>query len=116
MKNLNEYKLEEWQKHGKVLVKRDRKGRIIQWCRKEELDDSTVERLLNSSVIIQPLTFTTKNKNISRTKKPKTKKKKITIKLSTDLVNLLNFLKGRKSLGNLIEELIKEALKQYQTL
>ena len=118
---MTELKPETWKKFGRVWVKRDKSGRIQQWLTNEEYEEiKTIRRLNTSNVIIHPLKdFPRRNENQPQQnpfRRKNRKKTKITIKLSTDLVNFLNFLKGRKSLGNLIEELIKEALKQYRTL
>ena len=113
---LSKLKVEVWKRYGKVYVRRDEHGHIKGWITAKDYEEASIKKLNNSPVIVHPLKgFTTRNRDISRTKKPKIKKKKITIKLPVDLVELLNFLRGRKSMGTLIEELIKEALKQYQT-
>ena len=119
---LKDYKLETWRRHGKVLVRRDRKGRIQQWLTAQDLEAIP-------EVVIHPL----KNFGVKKAKQPylvgkqpnKLKKrrivikvsnnKQIVIKLSKNLVELLNFLKGRKSLGTLVEELLWEALGRYKT-
>ena len=120
LKKLTELKPETWKKFGRVWVKRDKSGRIQQWLTNQEYEEiKTIRRLNASSVIIHPLKdFPRRNENQRKNpfRRKNSKKTKITIKLSTDLVNLLNFLRGRKSLGTLIEELIRDSLKQYQTL
>ena len=113
----SKFKIEHWKGYGKVYVKRDKFGRIQAWIIASEYEELNIRKLNDSPIIVHPLKgFTTRNRDISRRKKPKTKKQRITIKLSTDLVKLLDFLRGRKAMGTLIEELIREALKQYQTL
>ena len=110
---LKDYNLETWRRHGKVLVRRDSKGRIIQWVTSKDL--ANIHDI--PEVVIHPLkNFGVKSEKKPHFKRNKTKKKQISIRLSEDLVNFLEFLKGRKSLGTLIEELLREALKQYQTL
>ena len=117
---MTNFQPENWKKYGRVWVKRDKAGRIKQWLTDEEYKEiKTIQRLNTSTAILYPLRNFPRRKEkqenkVLRRKNPK--KTKITIKLSSDLVNLLNFLKGRKSLGTLIEELIKDSLKQYQTL
>ena len=117
----SKFKIENWKRYGKVYVRRDEHGHIQAWIRAEEYEDLNIKKLNNSPIIIHPLKdFPRKNENQVLKRNPfrrkNPKKTKITIKLSSDLVNLLNFLKGRKSLGNFIEELLKEALEQYKTL
>jgi len=114
----SKFKIEHWKGYGRVYVRRDKSGHIQAWIKASEYEELNIKELNDSPIIVHPLKgFTTRNRDISRSmKKPKVKKTKITIKLPTDLVELLNFLRGRKSLGTLIEELIKEALKQYKTL
>ena len=116
---MTELRVENWKKFGKVYVRRNEKGHIKGWITAKDYEEANIKKLNTSSVIIHPLKDFPRRKEkqekqVLRSKNPK--KTKITIKLSSDLVNLLNFLKGRKSLGNLIEELIKEALKEYRTL
>ena len=115
---LSKLRIENWKSYGKVYVRRDESGRIQAWIRASEYEEDNIKKLSKSTVIIHPLKdFPRRNenqlqRNPFRRKNPK--KTKITIKLSTDLVNLLNFLKGRKSLGNFIEQLIIEALQEYK--
>ncbi|MCD6240700.1 hypothetical protein J7K27_04150 [Candidatus Bathyarchaeota archaeon] len=116
---MTELKVENWKRYGKVYVRRDQHGHIKGWITAKDYEEANIKKLNNSPVIVYPLKHFPRKKEkqekqVLRRKNPK--KTKITIKLSTDLVNLLNFLKGRKSLGNLIEELLKEALKEYRTL
>ena len=119
---MTELKPETWKKYGRVWVKRDKSGRIQQWLTNEEYEEiKTIRRLNTADVVVHPLKdFPRRNENQPQRKNPfrrkNTKKTKITIKLSSDLVNLLNFLRGRKSLGTIVEELIRDSLKQYQTL
>jgi len=119
---LTKLRVENWKGYGKVYVRRDEFGRIQAWITASEYEEDNVKKLNTSSVIIHPLKdFPRRNQNqLLQRKNPfqrkNSKKTKITIKLSSDLVNLLNFLKGRKSLGNFVEELLKEALEQYKTL
>jgi len=122
---LKDYKLETWRRHGKVLVRRDSKGRIIQWVTSKDL--ANIHDI--PEVVIHPLkNFGVKSKGKpyiigKQPNKPKKKRvvikvsnnKQIVIKLSENLIELLNFLRGRKSLGVLIEELLWEALSQYKT-
>jgi len=126
-KQLNEklkdkYRLETWRGYGKVYVKRDSRGRIQQWLTSQDLEAIP-------EVVIHPLkNFGVKSKGKpyiigKQPNKPKKKRvvikvsnnKQIVIKLSENLIELLNFLRGRKSLGVLIEELLWEALSQYKT-
>ena len=119
---MTELKPETWKKYGRVWVKRDNRGRIQQWLTNEEYEEiKTIRRLNTADVVIHRLKNFPQRRNEDqpqrnpfRRKNPK--KTKITIKLSSDLVNLLNFLRGRKSLGTIVEELIRDSLKQYQTL
>ena len=125
---LKDYKLETWRRRGKlesVLVKRDSKGRIVQWLTSKDL--ANIDDI--PEIVIHPL----KNFGVKKAKQPylvgkqpnKPKKrrivikvsnnKQIVIKLSKNLVELLNFLRGRKSLGTLVEELLWEALGRYKT-
>jgi len=117
---LTELKPETWKKYGRVWVKRDKAGRIQQWLTNEEYEEiKTIRRLNTADVVVHPLKdFPRRNENQPQRKNPfrrkNAKKTKITIKLSSDLVSLLQFLKGRKSLGNFIEQLIIEALQEYK--
>jgi len=118
---LTELKVENWKRYGKVYVRRDEHGHIKGWITAKDYEEANIKKLNTSSVIIHPLKdFPRRNQNQPQRKNPfrrkNTKKTKITIKLSSDLVNLLNFLRGRKSLGTIVEELIRDSLKQYQTL
>ena len=107
----SKFKIEHWRGYGRVYVKRDNRGRIQQWLAPQDLEAIP-------EIVVHPLkNFGVKSKGkqpFIRRKNPK--KAKITIKLPTDLVELLNFLRGRKSLGVFIEELLRESLSQYQTL
>lgn len=116
-----DYKVESWRGFGKVLVKRDSKGRIIQWLTAQDLEAVP-------EVVIHPLkNFGVKSKGKpymvgKQQNKPKRRvvikvsnNKQIVIKLSKNLIELLNFLKGRKSLGVLVEELLWEAIGRYKT-
>jgi len=118
----DKYRLENWRGYGKVYVKRDSRGRIQQWLTAQDLEAVP-------EVVIYPL----KNFGVKKAKQPylvgkqpnKCKKrrivikvsnnKQIVIKLSKNLVELLNFLRGRKSLGTLVEELLWEAIGRYKT-
>jgi len=118
---LTKLRIENWKGYGKVYVRRDESGRIQAWIRASEYEEDNIKKLSKSTVIIHCLkNFPRKNDNQLQRKNPfrrkNPKKTKITIKLSSDLVNLLDFLRGRKSLGTLIEELVRDSLKQYQTL
>ena len=118
----DKYRLENWRGYGKVYVKRDSRGRIQQWLTPQDLEAIP-------EVVIHPLkNFGVKSKGKQpyivgeQPNKPKRRvvikvsnNKQIVIKLSENLIELLNFLRGRKSLGVLIEELLWEALRQYKT-
>ena len=117
----SKFKIEHWRGYGKVYVKRDSRGRIQQWLIPQDLEAIP-------EAIVHPLrNFGTKSKGRKpyigkQPNKPKRRvvikisnNKQIVIKLSKNLVELLNFLRGRKSLGVLIEELLWEALRQYKT-
>jgi len=120
---LKDYKVESWRNFGTVYVKRDSRGRIQQWLTPQDLEAIP-------EVVIHPLkNFGVKSKGKQpyivgeQPNKPKKRRivikvsnnKQIVIKLSKNLVELLNFLKGRKSLGTLVEELLWEALGRYRT-
>ena len=115
---MTELKVENWKRYGKVYVRRDEHGHIKGWITAKDYEEANIKKLNTSNVIIHPLRgFPQRRENEPQRnpfRRKNAKKTKITIKLSSDLVSLLQFLKGRKSLGNFIEQLIIEALQEYK--